>query len=133
MEPEPGGSKTRVLVAEDEPSILLSLEHVLREAGYDVSTVTDGAEAVRVVHLIRPALIVLDIMLPRLNGFEVCRQIRSAPSLNGTHVLILTARGPTPGMSDPNVAGADAYMQKPFSIMELMQKVSELAGPAVND
>jgi DNA-binding response OmpR family regulator len=117
----------RVLVVEDEPSILLSLEFLLKTAGCEVLVARDGAEALRATAAARPDLIVLDIMLPLVDGFEVCRRIREDERLAGTRILMLTARGRREadrGMA----AGADAYLAKPFATRELLQAVAALLG-----
>ena len=83
----------RVLIAEDEPSIVTSLEFLMRRAGFETRTASDGEEALQLVSTFRPHLVVLDIMLPRRSGLEVCRHIRADASLAGTRVLMLTAKG----------------------------------------
>jgi len=118
----------RILVAEDEPNILLSLDFLLRTAGHDVSLARDGEEALRKLHEARPDLIVLDIMLPRVNGFEICRRIREDPALRETKVLMLTARGRQTEVARGLEAGANAYMTKPFATKELLRAVTELLG-----
>ena len=120
-------SKT-ILIAEDEPSIVVSLEFLLRNAGYEVAVARDGEEALRLIGTIRPDLIVLDIMLPSVSGFEVCRSIREDRSTRDTRVLMLTARGRESEMQKGMAAGADAYMTKPFSTKELMEVVKRLLG-----
>jgi len=118
----------RILVAEDEPNILLSLDFLLKTAGHDVSLARDGEEALRKLHEVRPDLIVLDIMLPRVNGFEICRRIREDPALRETKVLMLTARGRQTEVARGLEAGANAYMTKPFATKELLRAVTELLG-----
>ena len=116
----------QILVAEDEPNILISLEFLLKTAGHDVSLARDGEEALRKLHETRPDLIVLDIMLPLVNGFEICRRIREDPALRETKVLMLTARGRQTEGARGLEAGANAYMTKPFATKELLSAVAEL-------
>ena len=116
----------RILIAEDEPSILASLEFLLRNAGYEVAVARDGAEALRLVAAARPHLVVLDVMLPSLSGFEVCRRLRGNRDAGDTRILMLTARGGESEMQKGVAAGADAYMTKPFSTKELLQVVRRL-------
>ncbi|MDP2241712.1 MAG: response regulator [Burkholderiales bacterium] len=116
----------RVLIAEDEPSIVLSLEFLLQGAGYEVTTARDGTAALRMAESTRPDLIVLDIMLPLLDGFEVCRQIRANALLGHTRILMLTARGHQRAVEKSLTLGADAYMTKPFSTRELVLIINEL-------
>ena len=116
----------RVLIAEDEPSIVLSLEFLLKEAGYEIMTALDGAQALKLVAERKPDLVVLDIMLPLVNGFEVCRTIRADRSLDATRILVLTARGREHEVARGLAVGANAYLTKPFATRELMKKVTEL-------
>lgn len=116
----------RILVAEDEPNIVISLDFLLKEAGHDVSIARDGEEALRLIREVRPDLIVLDIMLPLVNGFEICHRIREDPALQETKVLMLTARGRQSEVARGLEAGANAYMTKPFATKELLRAVAEL-------
>jgi len=118
----------QILVAEDEPNIVISLEFLLKTAGHDVSIARDGEEALRIIHEARPDLIVLDVMLPLVNGFEVCRRVRDDPALRDIKVLILTARGRQSEVTRGLEAGANAYMTKPFATKELLNAVAELLG-----
>jgi two-component system alkaline phosphatase synthesis response regulator PhoP len=105
----------RVLIAEDEPNIVVSLEFLLAGAGCEVT-------------IARPDLVVLDVMLPEVDGFEVCRRLRRHPDLRDTKILMLTARGRESEVRKGSAAGADAYMTKPFSTKELMQVIAGLLG-----
>lgn len=116
----------RVLIAEDEPNIVISLEFLLKEAGYHVSVARDGLQALALAGELRPDLIVLDVMLPALNGFDVCRRIRGDGAAKGAKVLMLTARGRESEIARGMDAGADAYMTKPFATRELIKVVAEL-------
>lgn len=118
----------RILIAEDEPNIVLSLEFLLTEAGYEVTVARDGAEALRVAAALRPALVVLDVMLPSVNGFEVCRSLRENPETRSARILMLTARGRESEIAKGMAAGADAYMTKPFATRELVDAVARLLG-----
>ena len=118
----------QVLVAEDEPSIVLSLEFLLNEAGYTVLTATDGAQALDLAEKKNPDLIVLDVMLPIVNGFEVCRTIRADPKLCNTPIVMLTARGREQEVKRGRAVGANAYVTKPFATRELMKTINELLG-----
>ena len=123
----PGAVKT-ILIAEDEPNIVISLEFLLKEAGYEVAIARDGTQAVSLADALRPDLIVLDVMLPALNGFDVCRRIRASRQGKDTKVLMLTARGRDGEVARGMAAGADAYVTKPFATRELMKVVAELLG-----
>ena len=119
-------SARRVLIAEDEESILASLEFVVRGAGHDVRLVRDGEQAIAALAAYRPDLVLLDLMLPKASGLEVCRAVRADPALAATKVLMLTARGGSNDVSRGLSAGADAYMVKPFSTRELGERMREM-------
>ena len=116
----------KILIAEDEPNIVISLEFLLKEAGYEVAIARDGSGALSMVETWRPDLIVLDVMLPAVNGFEVCKRIRDSREMRAVKILMLTARGRESEMEKGLAAGADAYMTKPFATRELVAKIAEL-------
>lgn len=116
----------RVLIVEDEDSILLSLEFLLTQAGYGVITARDGAAAVRLIQSETPDLVLLDVMLPLIDGFEVCRLVRSNPALRQPRIMMVTARGRETEISRGLALGANAYLTKPFSTRDLMEKVRDL-------
>jgi DNA-binding response OmpR family regulator len=120
----------KILIAEDEPNIVISLEFLLKEAGYEVAVARDGAEAIRLAGALRPDLVVLDLMLPSVNGFEVCRWLRSNPGMRNIKVVMLTARGRESEMEKGLASGANVYMTKPFATRELMDTVAKLLGTA---
>lgn len=123
----------RILIAEDEPSIVLSLEFLLSEAGHEVFTATTGADALKLARERKPDLIVLDVMLPVVNGFEVCRTLRADPDLRGTRILMLTARGREQEVARGLALGANAYITKPFGTRELMKVVEGLLKGEASD
>lgn len=111
-----------ILIIEDEPALLRGLKDNLEEAGYRVLTAVDGEEGLRAAMDRRPDLILLDIMLPRVNGYEVCRRIREARL--DVVVLMLTAKGQESDIVLGLNLGADDYVTKPFSICELLARVN---------
>jgi DNA-binding response OmpR family regulator len=119
---------TRVLIAEDEPSIVESLAFLLRRAGYDVASVLDGEAAIASLRADRPDLLILDLMLPRRNGFEVLKTVRSQPALAALPVLVLTAKGQPQDRQLAEQIGVDAFMTKPFSNREIVDEVRRLVG-----
>lgn len=120
----------KVLIADDEPNILISLEYLMKREGYVVSVARDGEEALEVLQRERPRLVLLDVMMPRKSGFEVCQALRADEILKDTIVLMLTAKGRETDVAKGLALGADAYMTKPFSTKELVQKVRELLAAA---
>lgn len=117
---------TRIVVADDEANILISLEFLLQRAGYEVSLARDGLEALALVREVRPQLLLLDVMMPGKTGFEVCQELRADESLAGLRVLMLTAKGRDTDVAKGLALGANAYMTKPFSTKDLLQKVQDL-------
>ena len=118
----------RVLIADDEPNIVLSLEFLMQASGYQVRTVGDGQEALEAVRAFRPDLVLLDVMMPTRNGYEVCRAIREDPALTATKVVLLTAKGRDSDAEKGLALGADAYVTKPFSTRDLVAQVRALLG-----
>lgn len=116
----------RVLIVEDEDSILLSLEFLLTQAGYAVATARDGAAALRALETQPPDLVLLDVMLPLIDGFEVCRRIRANPRLSQTRIMMVTARGREAEVKRGMALGANAYVTKPFSTRDLMDQIRAL-------
>lgn len=119
----------KILIADDEPNILISLEYLMKREGFEVHLARDGQEALDVLQRERPRLVLLDVMMPHKSGFEVCQALRSDEALKDTLVLMLTAKGRDTDMAKGLGVGADAYMTKPFSTKELVQKVRSLLEP----
>jgi DNA-binding response OmpR family regulator len=117
---------TRVLIVEDEPNIVESLSFVLRRGGYEVTAVLDGAAALSHLRSTPADLLILDLMLPGLNGFEVLKAIKSDRVFEALPVLILTAKGQSQDRRLAEDIGVDAFMTKPFSNREIMETVRRL-------
>lgn len=115
----------RVLIVDDEPNIVASLEFLMGRQGYDTLVVDDGDEVLDAVERFRPDLILLDVMLPRRDGFEVCQQLR-AGGHDTVKILMLTAKGRESEAAKGLAVGADAYVTKPFSTRELVARVASL-------
>ena len=120
----------KVLIADDEQNIVISLEFLMKREGYQVEVANDGEEAVRRIRASRPDLVLLDVMMPGLSGFEVCQAVRGDEALAGVKILMLSAKGRDTDIAKGQALGADAYMTKPFSTKELAEKVRELLGAA---
>ncbi len=123
--------KARILIAEDEQNIVESLSFILNRAGFDVDTATDGTEALDRVRRLPFSALVLDIMLPGMNGFDVLRAIRSDQRLAALPVIVLTAKGQAGDRRMAEAIGASAFITKPFSNAEVVAHVSRLAGGVV--
>lgn len=119
----------RVLIAEDEANIAESLGFILGRAGFVVTCVADGESALRCLHSDPPELLVLDVMLPGMNGFEVLKNVRSDPALQGLPVVILTAKTQAHDRQMAEEIGATAYITKPFSNHEVVEELRRLVRP----
>jgi DNA-binding response OmpR family regulator len=113
----------KILIADDEPNILVSLEYLMKREGFAVSVARDGEEALAAIVRERPALVLLDVMMPKKSGFEVCQEVRSMDAVKDTLIVMLTAKGRDTDVAKGLGLGADAYVMKPFSTRELVQKV----------
>jgi len=116
----------RILVADDDQDLNDLVTMKLEAAGHEVVSVIDGESALSRALSDKPDLIVLDWMLPRRNGLEVCREVRSVPGLSGTRILMLTARAQEVDVERAFAAGAEEYITKPFSPRELVLRVTTL-------
>jgi DNA-binding response OmpR family regulator len=116
---------SRVLIADDEPNIVISLEFLMKQRGYETRVARDGDEALAEVESFRPDLVLLDVMLPRRNGFEVCQKLR-ADGWTDLRIVMLTAKGRDVEIEKGLALGADAYVTKPFSTGELVERVAGL-------
>jgi DNA-binding response OmpR family regulator len=116
----------KVLIADDEPNIVTSLEFLMRKCDYEVRVARDGEEALRLAEDFRPDVLLLDVMMPLCDGFEVCRRLRGNPATRGVRIVMLTAHGRGAEIDRGLAVGADAYVTKPFSNKELVAKVRGL-------
>ena len=115
-----------ILIADDEANIVISLEFLMKREGFEVLIANDGEEAVRRIRADRPDLVLLDVMMPKKSGFEVCQEVKADPALQGVRILMLTAKGRDTEVAKGLALGADAYMTKPFSTRELVDRVRAL-------
>jgi DNA-binding response OmpR family regulator len=115
----------RVLIVDDEPNIVTSLEFLMGRSGYETRVARDGDEALAAVEAFRPDLVLLDVMLPRRDGFEVCQHLR-ANGWTDLKIVMLTAKGREAEIAKGMAVGADSYVTKPFSTRELVEAVSRL-------
>jgi DNA-binding response OmpR family regulator len=116
----------KILIADDEPHIVTALEFLLKSNGYEVEVARNGAEALSLIGAAAPDLVLLDVMMPRRSGYDVCREIRARPGLEAVKVVMLSAKGGQLDVQRGLEAGADAYVSKPFSNRELLDKIKSL-------
>lgn len=118
-------TENKILVADDEPHILRIVKDKLSNAGFKVIATTNGEEALEAAKAQRPDLILLDVMMPKMNGFEVCASLRADKSFDSTPIILLTARGQESDMKAGLEAGATEYITKPFSPRQLLETVRQ--------
>jgi DNA-binding response OmpR family regulator len=118
----------RILIADDEPNIVASLEFLMKQKGYDVRVANNGDDALAAVGAFAPDLILLDVMMPRMSGYDLCQKVRENPAWHGIRIVMLSAKGRDVEVTKGVAVGADAYVTKPFSTKDLMAKVGELLG-----
>jgi len=116
----------KILIVDDEPSIIVPVQFLMEQNGYDVMVAFSGEEAMEIIAEKKVDLILLDIMLPVIDGFEVCQRVRENPQWNKIKIILLTALGSDANVEKGLALGADAYITKPFSNIEIVDKVKEL-------
>ena len=126
-------SKGKVLVVDDEIYIVHILDFSLGMEGYEVITALDGEQALERMKSERPDLVVLDIMMPKLDGYEVCKAIKSNPATKQTPVILLSAKGRNVDQKLGFDVGADDYITKPFSPRKLVERINQLLGQPVSE
>lgn len=117
--------KPSVLVVDDEPNIVVSLEFLMKQAGYDVRVARNGEEALRAIEERTPDLVLLDVMMPKRNGYDVCQTMRADPRFKDVCIIMLTAKGRDVEREKGLALGADDYITKPFSTREVMERVRQ--------
>ena len=118
----------KILIADDDQNIVISLEFLMAREGFKVVTAHDGEETLNLMSQEQPDLVLLDVMMPKKNGFEVCQTLRADPRFNSTPVLMLTGRSRDTDRAKGLAVGANVYMTKPFSTRELVSSVRMLLG-----
>jgi DNA-binding response OmpR family regulator len=118
--------RNMVVLVDDEPNIRETVAFILEAEGIEVETGADGVEGLEAVKRCKPKVVLLDVMMPRMDGYEVCREIRNTPALAGVFVMILTARGQKSDEVKALEVGADLYMSKPFDDEVVLQVINEV-------
>ena len=116
----------KILIADDNENIREALTYLLEDEGYQLSLATDGADTLKKVREVRPDILFLDIMMPVMSGYEVCRTIKTDPDLRDIYVIMLTAKGQVAEQERGKEVGANEYIVKPFSPMEILTKVKNI-------
>jgi DNA-binding response OmpR family regulator len=120
----------KILIVDDEPNIVISLEFLMQKEGFEVAVAVDGEEALAKVASFNPDLLLLDVMMPKKSGFEVCETLRANPAYGGLLIVMLTAKGRDTEVAKGLAIGADAYVTKPFSTKDLVVRVKTMLGLA---
>jgi DNA-binding response OmpR family regulator len=120
----------KVLIADDEENIVISLEFLLKREGFEVLVAGDGEAALQMVAEHHPDLVLLDVMMPKRNGYEVCQRMREHPEWRAIKIIMLSAKGRDVEVSKGVSLGADLYVTKPFSNAELVAQINALLAPA---
>jgi len=116
----------KILIADDNENIREALSYLLEDEGYKLWLAKDGADALKKVREVRPDVLLLDIMMPEINGYDVCRTIKNDPDLKKTYIIMLTAKGQVAEQERGKEVGADEYVVKPFSPMEILTKIKNI-------
>ena len=118
----------KILIADDNENIREALTYLLEDEGYKLTLAKDGSDALKKVREFRPHILFLDIMMPEMNGYDVCRTVKNDPDLKNTYVIMLTAKGQVAEQERGKEVGADEYIVKPFSPMEILTKIKNILG-----
>jgi two-component system alkaline phosphatase synthesis response regulator PhoP len=118
----------KVLIVDDEPNIVVSLEFLMKQKGYTVKAVDNGKDALDALREFAPDLVLLDVMMPLLSGYELAQKVRDNPAWSQIKIVMLSAKGRDVEVTKGMAMGADAYVTKPFSTKDLVAKVQELLG-----
>ena len=118
--------KRRVLVVEDEDNIAIALDYLITREGYDYDRLANGSDAMTHIRKTHPDLVLLDVMLPEVSGYEICQEMRRDPTLSDVKILIMTARGSAIERRKGLALGADGFISKPFELKDLREQVRRL-------
>ncbi len=119
-------TKKMIMIVDDDPNIIRSLTFVLNKEGYNIVTANDGEEAMEKIRVSKPNLMLLDVMMPRKNGYEVCQEVKCNPDLSDIYIIILSAKGQETDREHGLSLGANEFITKPFSPMKIAERVKQL-------
>jgi two-component system phosphate regulon response regulator PhoB len=119
-------TRKRILVVEDEDNIAIALDYLMTREGYEQKRTDTGAGAVEMIREMRPDLVLLDVMLPEVSGYEICQNVRMDPGLNAVKILMMTARGSAMERRKGLAMGADGFISKPFELKALRAEVRRI-------
>ena len=119
-------ARKRILVVEDEDNIAIALDYLMSREGYEQTRIATGAGAVELIRRTQPDLVLLDVMLPEVSGYEICQNVRMDPALNGVKILMMTARGSAMERRKGLAMGADGFISKPFELKVLRAEVRRI-------
>ena len=126
MEEKPDRTAKQILVIEDEDNIAIALDYLMTREGYRLERIATGAGAVDLIREQQPDLVLLDVMLPEVSGYEICQKVRQDPGLSGVKILMMTARGSAMERRKGLAMGADGFISKPFELKELRAEVRRI-------
>jgi DNA-binding response OmpR family regulator len=127
------GHAARILVVEDEDNIAIALDYLMTREGYQHERVATGAGALAKICAMKPDLVLLDVMLPEVSGYEICEGVRADPALNAVKILMMTARGSAMERRKGLALGADGFIAKPFELKELRVEIARLLSNAIQN
>lgn len=116
-------NRKKILIVDDEPNIVLAIQYILDDIRFEVFTASDGESGLKLATSIHPDLIILDVMMPGIDGYEVGKKIRNMETMDDVQILFLTAKGTRPDKEEGYASGAELYLVKPFDNDELLEKV----------
>ena len=119
-------SEKKILIVDDEPSIVLSLDYLMRKNGFNPFIARNGEEALTIVDKEKPELIILDIMMPGIDGYQVCEKLKTNPLTSSIKIIFLSAKSGKEAIEKGMSVGADMYLTKPFNTKQIMQEVVKL-------
>ncbi|UKN01362.1 response regulator [Paracrocinitomix mangrovi] len=116
----------KIVIVDDEPNIVMSLEYAFKKKGHQVFIARDGSEAIEIIKKELPDAVVLDVMMPKVDGFNTLKQIKNSPELKNCRVVFLSAKNKESDIQKGLDLGADKYLTKPFSVKKVITEVEEL-------